>query len=58
MGAAFADPDLAARAASRLPLRRVGTADDLGATVAALLSDETRYVTGQVVAVDGGATSS
>lgn len=57
MGATFNDPDAAARVSARLPLRRVGTGDDLGATVAALLSDETRYVTGQVIAVDGGATA-
>jgi 2-hydroxycyclohexanecarboxyl-CoA dehydrogenase len=56
MGALFQEPDVAAATSADLPLRRVGTGDDLGATVAALLSDETRYVTGQVVAVDGGAT--
>lgn len=56
MGATFTDPDVASTASARLPLRRVGTGDDLGATIAALLSDETRYVTGQVIAVDGGAT--
>lgn len=56
MGATFTDPAAAAKVSAHLPLRRVGTGDDLGATVAALLSDETRYVTGQVVAVDGGAT--
>jgi NAD(P)-dependent dehydrogenase (short-subunit alcohol dehydrogenase family) len=56
MGATFQDPGVAQAVSADLPLRRVGTGDDLGATVAALLSDETRYVTGQVVAVDGGAT--
>lgn len=56
MGATFADPEQAANAARTLPLRRVGDGGDLGATIAALLSDETRYVTGQIIAVDGGAT--
>jgi NAD(P)-dependent dehydrogenase (short-subunit alcohol dehydrogenase family) len=56
MGSTFADADTAAAVSADLPLRRVGAAADLGATVAALLSDETSYVTGQVIAVDGGAT--
>jgi NAD(P)-dependent dehydrogenase (short-subunit alcohol dehydrogenase family) len=56
MGSTFADPTEAAKAAKGLPLRRVGDGADLGATIAALLSDETRYVTGQILAVDGGAT--
>lgn len=56
MGAVFADPATATQVSADLPLRRVGLAADVGATVAALLSDETRYVTGQVIAVDGGAT--
>lgn len=56
MGSVFLDPEVAAGTARGLPLARVGAADDLGATIAALLSDECRYVTGQVLAVDGGAT--
>ncbi len=56
MGATFADEATAARVSSDLPLRRVGTAEDVGATIAALLGDEAPYVTGQVIAVDGGAT--
>jgi NAD(P)-dependent dehydrogenase (short-subunit alcohol dehydrogenase family) len=39
-----------------LPLRRVGQAGEIGATMTSLLSAETSYVTGQVIAVDGGAT--
>jgi NAD(P)-dependent dehydrogenase (short-subunit alcohol dehydrogenase family) len=57
MGALFADEAAAARAATRIPLGRVGKAEDVGATIAALLSDESRYVTGQVIAVDGGVTA-
>ncbi len=56
MGSTFADPDVAARTARGIPLGRVGTASDLGATIAALLSDETSYLSGQVIAVDGAAT--
>jgi NAD(P)-dependent dehydrogenase (short-subunit alcohol dehydrogenase family) len=56
MGAAFADPSMAEAVSADLPLRRVGQAGEIGATVAALLSAETSYLTGQVIAVDGGAT--
>jgi NAD(P)-dependent dehydrogenase (short-subunit alcohol dehydrogenase family) len=56
MGAAFADPGMAEAVSADLPLRRVGQAVELGATMVALLSAETSYVTGQVIAVDGGAT--
>ncbi len=56
MGSTFNVPAIAGRIAAQVPLRRVGTAADIGATIVSLLSDETRYVTGQVLAVDGGAT--
>jgi len=35
----------------------LGRPNDIGATVAFLASDDARYITGQVFAVDGGATS-
>jgi NAD(P)-dependent dehydrogenase (short-subunit alcohol dehydrogenase family) len=56
MGAAFADPSMAESVSADLPLRRVGQAGEIGATMTSLLSAETSYVTGQVIAVDGGAT--
>lgn len=34
----------------------LGQAEDIGATVAFLASDDARFITGQVIAVDGGAT--
>lgn len=41
----------------RIPLRRFGTVHDIAAAVAFLASDESAYVTGQVLYVDGGITS-
>lgn len=54
LGAVFDDEQAAAQASADLPLRRVGGADEVGATIAVLLSNDTSYVTGQVIAVDGG----
>jgi 3-oxoacyl-[acyl-carrier protein] reductase len=39
---------------SRIPLRRLGTPDDVAWTVCFLASDEASYITGQVLAVNGG----
>ena len=40
----------------RLPLRRPGTVDDVAGPILFLASDESRYMTGQVLVVDGGIT--
>jgi 3-oxoacyl-[acyl-carrier protein] reductase len=37
-----------------IPLRRLGTVEEVGRIVAFLLSDDARYITGQVVQADGG----
>jgi 3-oxoacyl-[acyl-carrier protein] reductase len=42
------------RGAARLPLRRVGTAEEVAAVVRYLISDETSWVTGSCMTVDGG----
>ena len=39
---------------SRIPLKRLGTPDDIAAAVCFLASDEAAYITGHVLAVNGG----
>lgn len=41
----------------RLPLRRPGTPEDVAGPILFLASDDSRYVTGQILVVDGGVTS-
>ena len=38
----------------RLPMRRLGTPEDLGAAVLYFVAPASSWVTGQVLAVDGG----
>ncbi|PBC48053.1 short-chain dehydrogenase [Rhodococcus sp. ACS1] len=45
------DPD---QLAARLPMKRVGSAEDIAYAVAYLASDEAGYVTGQTLSVNGG----
>jgi 3-oxoacyl-[acyl-carrier protein] reductase len=37
-----------------IPLRRMGSTDDIAHAIAFLASDEAGYITGQVLCVDGG----
>ena len=48
--------EVASAAAKVTPLRRVGTPEDVAGVVCFLASDAAAYVTGQVIAVDGGMT--
>ena len=40
--------------AAQIPLGRLGSPDDIAAAVCFLASDEASYITGQVLAVNGG----
>ena len=55
--AVFADPDRAARNADQTCAGRNGMAEDLDGPLLFLCSDASRYVTGQVLMVDGGFTA-
>ncbi len=46
--------DVRAEWASKVPLGRLGTPEDVAAAIGFLASDEASYITGQVLAVNGG----
>jgi NAD(P)-dependent dehydrogenase (short-subunit alcohol dehydrogenase family) len=50
-------PEFVARLSSKVPMGRIGQADEIAGSVAFLLSDASSYITGQNLAVDGGWTS-
>lgn len=43
--------------AQRHPMKRVGSTNDMAAIAAFLLSDQSSWITGQVIGVDGGASA-
>jgi glucose 1-dehydrogenase len=50
------DPVKRAQVEEHIPMRRAGTADEMGALAAFLASDDATYITGQTIFVDGGLT--
>lgn len=54
----YADPATRQARESKIPLGRLGTADDIASVVLFLTSDASRYVHGQNIVVDGGVTGS
>ncbi len=52
------DPAAWAQATETIPLRRLAEPDDIASVIAFLLGPDARYLTGQVIAVDGGLTLS
>ena len=54
----FSSPEAQARARRDIPVGRYAQPEDLADVIAFLLSDDARYVTGQTLPVEGGATIS
>jgi gluconate 5-dehydrogenase len=51
------DPAFKAGIVARIPLGRVGGTDDLAGAVIFFASDASRFITGQILGIDGGLTA-
>ncbi len=54
--ALWENPERLAMVEEHYPMRRIGEPDDMAGTAVFLASDAGRYITGQTIVVDGGAT--
>ena len=52
--AGMPDEESVARTLRKIPLRKLGEPEDIAATAHFLLTDESSWITGQVIGVDGG----
>jgi NAD(P)-dependent dehydrogenase (short-subunit alcohol dehydrogenase family) len=52
-----AHPEFVKRLANRVPLGRIGQAEEIAGAVVFLASDEATYITGHILAIDGGWTA-
>jgi cyclopentanol dehydrogenase len=52
---AFPDPEVMKRRLDRIPMRRMGTVDEIVAAVLFLASDDSSYMSGAELLIDGGA---
>lgn len=50
----YDDPQVRELRQSRVPMNRLGSADDVAQSVMFLISEQANYITGQTIAVDGG----
>ena len=48
------DPELLAQSLSRIPLGKIGDAEDIALGVLYLASDESSFITGSELVIDGG----
>ena len=53
-GLASLGPDYATSMAASIPLRRLGSVDDIGYAALFLATEEAGYITGQTIVIDGG----
>jgi NAD(P)-dependent dehydrogenase (short-subunit alcohol dehydrogenase family) len=54
---ALSDPAMRAERLQRIPLGKVGTVEDVAYGVLYLASDESSFVTGSELVIDGGSTA-
>ncbi|MEJ5995658.1 SDR family oxidoreductase [Pedobacter sp. Du54] len=56
-GSLLSTPEKRESSAKRHPLGRIGTASDISSAISFLLSEQSSWITGQIVGIDGGLSS-